>query len=282
MSNSFVTPLRYPGGKARLGHWLAGLLNHNGIREGTYVEPYAGGAGAAVYLLLNGHVREIVINDADPVVYAFWWALKHEMDELIRMVETVPVDMNTWHKMKKILAEGDLSNRVELGFATFFLSRTNRSGILRGGVIGGQKQEGKYKIDARYNRSGLVDRIKAFAPFIDRIQVYNMDAMQLITENDYGENSLVYLDPPYYNKGSQLYRNHYNPEDHEAISRLVRNIASPWLVTYDSCEQIAELYEDSRGVEFAFHYSTHKTRPKSTEFLFYSGLELHELPKLRR
>lgn len=282
MSASFVTPLRYPGGKARLGDWLAGLIKHNGIEGGTYVEPYAGGAGAAVFLLLNGHVRDIVINDADPVVYAFWWALKNQMEDLVHLIETVPVNMETWHRMKEVMAAGDRSNLLELGFATFFLSRTNRSGILSGGVIGGQNQNGKYKIDARYNKKGLVQRVKAFAAYKERIQVYNMDAMKLISENDYGVRSLIYLDPPYYNKGSQLYRNYYMPEDHAAISEVVGGVKTPWLVTYDACDEIAKLYSGMNGVEFSFHYSTHSARPKSTELMFFSGLSLHEPPRLKR
>lgn len=282
MSASFVTPLRYPGGKARLGDWLAGLIKHNGIEDGTYIEPYAGGAGAAVFLLLNGHVKEIVINDADPVVYAFWWALKNQMDDLIHLIETVPVNMDTWHRMKEVLTTGDRSNLLELGFATFFLSRTNRSGILSGGVIGGQNQDGKYKIDARYNKKGLIQRVRAFAPYRDNIQVLNMDAMKLVSENNYGTNSLIYLDPPYYNKGSQLYRNYYMPEDHATISEVVEKIQTPWLVTYDACNEIAELYSNMNGVEFSFHYSTHNARPKSTELMFFNGLELHEPPRLKR
>ena len=279
---SFVTPLRYPGGKGRLGQWLAGLLKHNELDGGTYIEPYAGGAGAALYLLVNGHVRQILINDADPVVYAFWWSLVYEMDGLVERIRKTPVTMDTWHQQKELITGDGDADLLDLGFAAFFMNRTNRSGILSGGVIGGQTQNGKYKIDARYNKEDLIKRITNIADLRTKIDVKNLDAMELVQTSDFDKKSLIYLDPPYYKKGSQLYRNYYNPEDHLAISKKVKSLKTPWLVTYDGCDEIRRLYSDVSGVEFSFHYSTHTSRPKSTELMYYSGIKLHTEPKLRR
>lgn len=284
MSDSFVTPLRYPGGKGRLGVWLAELIRHNGLEDGTYIEPYAGGAGAAVFLLVNNHVQRIVINDADPVIYAFWWAVLNEHERLIEKIRSTPVSMDSWIKQKEIIDDGDINDLTQLGFSTFFLNRTNRSGIITGGVIGGKKQTGKYKIDARYNKENLINRIRRISALNDKIELHNLDAIELITHNNIETNndSLIYLDPPYYNKGSQLYTNFYNPEDHASIADKVRNIKTPWLVTYDNCEQIRKLYQDESGVEFALHYSTHMTRPKATEVLFYGNLFIKSIPTLKR
>lgn len=281
---SFVTPLRYPGGKGRLGAWLAQLLRHNTLDGGLYVEPYAGGAGAAMYLLTNEHVERIAINDLDPIVHAFWWAILNDADRFIEMIRETPVTMDTWHAQRAIIDDAITADLTVLGFATFFLNRTNRSGMIKGGVIGGVNQTGKFLIDARFKKEKLIERIVKIASFRERIQLFNVDAMELLThpELEIPLKSLIYLDPPYYAKGSQLYRNHYQPNDHRQIANLVMNIDTPWLVTYDHCSEISALYEQAQGVEFSLHYSTHMLRPKATEAMFYGNIELHSPPTLRR
>lgn len=281
---SFVTPLRYPGGKGRLGAWLAELLEHNGLTGGLYVEPYAGGAGAAMYLLANDHVERIAINDIDPVVHAFWWAVLNDTERLVDLVMETPVTMDTWHQQREVIATAAQHDLTTLGFATFFLNRTNRSGMIKGGVIGGQKQAGKYLIDARYKKEQLGGRIARIGAMRDRIHLFNVDALALLNhpELDLNCRSLVYLDPPYYEKGSQLYRNHYKPDDHQEIAQAVMAINTPWLVTYDNCDEIKALYSEAQGVEFSLHYSTHMLRPKATEAMFYGNIELHSAPTMRR
>lgn len=281
---SFVTPLRYPGGKGRLGAWLAQLLKHNCLDGGLYVEPYAGGAGAAMYLLTNDHVERIAINDLDPVIHAFWWAVLNDAERFVEMIREIPVTMDTWHAQRAIIDDACTLDRTVLGFATFFLNRTNRSGMIKGGVIGGINQTGKYLIDARFNKEKLIERIVKIANLRDRIHLFNVDAMELLAHPalEIGRKSLIYLDPPYYEKGSQLYRNHYQPNDHQLIADTVMNINTPWLVTYDNCSEINALYQQAQGVEFSLHYSTHMLRPKATEAMFYGNIELHTAPTLRR
>lgn len=281
---SFVTPLRYPGGKGRLGAWLAELMRANKISGGWYVEPYAGGAGAAIYLLLNGYVNQIIINDADPVVYSFWSSVVNDNKGLVELIRETPVTIENWFKQKEIISNPEIFSCTEVGFAAFFLNRTNRSGILTGGVIGGKNQDGPYKISARYNKDDLCKRIEKLGKMRNSIDVYGMDALDLIgsIENKAPRSTLIYLDPPYYNKGSQLYRNYYKPEDHAKIAHRVKELNIPWIVTYDNCKEIKCLYSDVAAVEFSLHYSTHLSRPKATEVMFYKGLNLHENPTLRR
>jgi DNA adenine methylase len=281
---TYVTPLRYPGGKARLGPWIADLLRHNRISGGWYAEPYAGGAGAAVYLLTRGYVDHIVINDADPVVAAFWWSIVHDTPRFLTLLRETPVTIEQWHRQRTIHDSPEQFAPTEVGFATFFLNRTNRSGILTGGVIGGLDQTGPYKIDARYNKAALSARIELIASMRRHISVYGYDALRLLQELEpiLPERSLVYLDPPYYEKGSQLYRNFYAPDDHAEIARVVAGLQSPWIVSYDNCAPIRALYAEHESVEFSLRYSTASTRPHATEVMFYSGIELHDEPRLRR
>ncbi|SPZ02509.1 DNA-methyltransferase [Pseudomonas luteola] len=280
---SFVTPLRYPGGKGRLGAWLAKLIEHNGLDGGTYIEPYAGGAGAAVYLLTKNYVENIVINDIDPAIYSFWWSIFNDSDRFLRLLNDTPVNLDIWNVQREIFLKGDSSDKTELGFATFFLNRTNRSGIIKGGVIGGKKQDGKYKLDARFNKKSLSSRIEELALIASRVKLENLDAMDLIAREDTIEGKkLIYLDPPYFKKGSQLYRNHYKPSDHIEISSFVTGLKSPWIVTYDNCEEIHEIYSGKNKQEFSFHYSTHIARPKAQEIMFFGNLSLQSPPTMRR
>lgn len=280
----FLAPLRYPGGKGRLGPWLAGLLQHNQLTGGWYVEPYAGGAGAALYLLSEGHVEHLVINDADPVVYAFWWAVVNENERLVQMIENTHVTIEEWYRQREVISDHANHDTTEVAFATFFLNRTNRSGILSAGVIGGKEQKGTTKLDARFNKADLCERIRNIGALSTHITVHGLDAIDLLEmiNNEVPHRSLTYFDPPYYEKGSQLYRNFYRPEDHALIADSVRNLRRPWLVTYDNCAPIKWLYRNTRGVEFSFHYSTHKARPMATEAMFYDHIELHQQPYMTR
>ncbi len=272
---NFYTPLRYPGGKGKLSTFMKSLIVENDLSDGTYYEPYCGGAAVAMHLLLEDFVWDIVINDADPAVYAFWHAVLYDAENLSRMIVDTAVNMDQWNRQKIIYGHPDNHSTTDLAFATFFLNRTNRSGILMGGVIGGKDQTGPYKIDARFNKANLIERIELINSFADRISVHNLDAVKFLrTEIDNAnEKSIIYLDPPYYNKGSQLYKNYYKHDDHLEISKIVlEELKIPWLVTYDNMDAINEMYKGALNRTFSLTYSAHTSRPKGTEVLFYKGL----------
>jgi len=281
---SFVTPLRYPGGKGRLGFWIGSLLTHNKIDSGCYIEPYAGGAGAAFYLLKEKKVSQVIINDADPAIYAFWWSVLNDTDRLIKLVTDTPVTMASWERCKEVLSKNETTDLTLLGFSTFFLNRTNRSGIIKGGVIGGKSQSGKFKLDARFNKTNLIERILHISSAREKISVCNLDAKDFIIEtaNLDPKSTLFYLDPPYFNKSDKLYRNHYKLADHQEIATLAQSLPTPWIVTYDNCKEITELYDQSQHVEFSFHYSTHSNRPIAKELMFYGNVSIPSTPKMRR
>jgi DNA adenine methylase len=281
---NFYTPLRYPGGKARLGPWLAEALRHNRISNGSYAEPYAGGAGAAMFLLLRGYVKNIHINDVDPVVHSFWHAAIRNSSRLVKLVKETKVDMKSWEEQQEIMANQHRYSHLRVGFATFFLNRTNRSGILAGGVIGGKGQTGNFKLDARYNKDELINRLQAINEMRRSISLTGMDASEWLSNvaPDLPPTSLIYLDPPYFVKGSLLYRNFYAPEDHAAIAQKALAINTPLLVTYDDVPEIRALYSKASAVNFSMKYSTHSDRVDSTEVMFYSNMTLPFNPQLTR
>ena len=220
----FYSPLRYPGGKNKLAKFIVSICKQNNV-SGHYVEPYAGGASVALHLLFNGHVKEITINDYDKAIYAFWYSVIYDTDNFCRKIKNVEVTLNNWRKQKKIQDNKDKEkNLLKLGFSTFFLNRTNYSGIIDGGMIGGVSQKSEYKIDCRFNKEELINRIKFIAIHKKYIHLKNMDALDLVREVNKNKNTIFYFDPPYYLKGPSLYMNHYSHEDHEKVSREIKKI----------------------------------------------------------
>jgi DNA adenine methylase len=267
--NKFYSPLRYPGGKASLSSFLFDIIDYNHIVNCTYIEPFAGGAGAALTLLFLEKVDQIIINDLDSSIYAFWKATLNYTERFIEKIRDIDVTIEEWHKQRQIYKD-KYSSEFNRGFATFFLNRTNRSGIIEGGPIGGMKQKGKWKIDARFNKENLIERIKKIALYRSRIKILNLDGIELMRQICNMPNILVYVDPPYYEKGSSLYLNHYNESNHIALANFLNdNQEIFWLLTYDNVPEINALYADRTTIEFDLHY--HINKPKmSKEILIKS------------
>ena len=235
------------------------IVEANAILDGTYVEPFVGGGSVALSLLLNDYVSRIVINDKDRSIYAFWHSVVNQTERLCRMIADTPVDMDMWRRQKAVQATKEEAGLLELGFSTFFLNRTNRSGIIKGGVIGGNNQTGNYLIDARFNKPDLIARIERIADYADRIELHNEDAVALLhgINDTMPDRTLYYLDPPYYEKGPGLYMNYFNDDDHRKIAAAVASIThGKWVVTYDNHPFIAALYSRYRQKEFSLKYST--------------------------
>lgn len=266
-----LTPLRYPGGKAHLGRFFADLVRVNGLSDGAYVEPYAGGAGVGVSLLLGEYVDAVWINDLDPAVWAFWHSVIHADSELRRRIETTPLSLPERARQKAIYRRGLEAGVLPLGFAFFYLNRTNRSGILDGGAIGGKRQKGEWKIDARFNREELSDRVRRIARYRSRLHLYNDDALiflQTVLER-LPRRSLIYLDPPYYDKGRHLYANYYTTNDHRTIATTVKRLTRPWVVSYDDHYQTRRLYAGYPSRRYRLSYSARDKR-QGAEVMFFA------------
>lgn len=237
------TPLRYPGGKTQLAPFVLELMRTNGLLQSVYCEPFAGGAGIACRLLLNGTVSEIWINDIDPAIFAFWYSVLNHTEALCERIDNTEVNMDEWFRQREIQSRRRVG-RLDLGFSTLFLNRTNRSGILRGGVIGGKEQNGKYQLDCRFSRVDLVRKIRRIALYREQIHLTCMDARTYIQSElrRLPKHSLVNVDPPYYRAGPDLYTNSYCHDDHAALARTVQAMKHPWMLTYDDTPEIRSFY----------------------------------------
>ena len=278
------SPLRYPGGKSVMTNFFVDLFHRNGLQEIVYAEPYAGGAGAAINLLLNGNVNEIIINDANIGIYSFWNALVHESERFIQAIYSIPVTLTEWFKQREILLK-TAEPSFELGIAAFFMSRTNRSGVIFGGAIGGSTEEkqnnAKYKIDCRFNKQDLIQRLELIAEHKQQIRVSNEDALAFLRqlENDV----FVYLDPPYYVKGKYLYMNHYTVNDHRQLALFLQNEARfNWVLSYDDVPQIREMYMNSELYRFPLKYTVSKKQVGYELLTHSNNIQFPESLTIRR
>lgn len=266
------SPLRYPGGKTSIWPLISKIITTNELSKGNYCEPYAGGCGLALTLLFKGYVHTLHLNDLDRSIWCFWDAILNRTDDFIKRIESTEVTIDEWYKQREIQQNKESAGDFDLAFSSFFLNRTNRSGvILKSGVIGGLAQDGKYKLDCRFTKSGLIEKIRRIEKYKHRINLYNLDAIEFIqqTDNELQGTTLYCIDPPYFVKGSTLYTNFYNPEDHAKIANVLNDLNRSWILTYDNTPKIQELYNEKRQYRFNLNYSAAHKRV-GTELLILS------------
>lgn len=274
----FSSPLRYPGGKGKLAPFIQSVFRDNRLTGGHYAEPYAGGASIALSLLFGEYATHIHINDLDRSIFAFWHSVLNETETVCRWVQDKRVTIAEWKRQRGIQQHKDKASLLELGFSTFFLNRTNRSGIIAsGGMIGGNDQSGRWKIDARYNAPDLIRRIERIAEYRDRISIYNEDAEVFLgtVTHTLPERSLVYLDPPYYVKGQQrLYASYYRPDDHARIAETLVSCPWRWVISYDAAPEVLALYEDYPCLLYSLRYTAAGSYEGEEAMFFSPGLQV--------
>lgn len=269
------SPLRYPGGKGKLYPFVAAVINNMQVQNPVYIEPFAGGAGLALSLLFNGVVEEIVINDYDKAIYSMWRAILTQTGAFIELIRNIPVTIEEWYHQKEVYTNQSSKYSLELGFATFFLNRTNRSGILNAGPIGGYQQTGNYLINARFNKEDLIKRVRKIAKYKSKIHLYNHDIRSFVNSYvpQYITRAFIYFDPPYYKKGKYLYKNFFEEKDHQDIHDLVVGLGCPWMVTYDNSPEIRKIYNGLQAWQFDIVYGIANSGLNS-EILFISDVGL--------
>lgn len=275
-----ISPLRYPGGKAKMYKEIITLFIKNNISKPIYIEPFAGGCGLALKLLKNKLVRKLILNDIDKSIYSFWYSVLNYNSDFCKMIEVAEITLNSREKQKEIQSHKNkinINNKDDillLGFSTFYLNRVNRSGIIKGGVMGGNQQNGNYKMNCRFNKKGLIDRIEEIGSYHDRITFYNLDAIKFIDKivTKQKREVFVFFDPPYYKKGSELYTNFYNHQNHLDLSAEITNMKETWIITYDNCDEIKNMYRNFKIDEFNINYSLQEKKKEKEIMIFCNKL----------
>ncbi len=268
------SPLRYPGGKAKLAPYFKALVKKNRLFDGVYAEPFAGGAGVGLALLLHGYVNRIILNDLSIPIHAFWHTLLNDGKRLCERIEAVELSVPEWERQRRTFKELSDPTSFDLGFAAFYLNRTNHSGVLNGGIIGGHAQLSQYGIGARFNRDELVARVSRIFQYRSRIDLHQLDAktfLSHISEVSGTHDPLVYIDPPYYRKGRDLYYDFYKQSDHAGLRDTVFKLSDEvrWVVSYDNEPDIVSLYCGQPCIHYNLNYSVRNGR-SGREVMFFS------------
>ncbi len=275
-----ISPLRYPGGKASLSRYIADVLESNLLTSCTFYEPYVGGGSISLELLERGSITKAVWLEKDPLVFAFWHCLLHQGYELYDEIESLDITIEKW---KSLLSFRDVREPPEcdeellnLGVAGLFFNRTNFSGILKAGPIGGRSQLSDYSLDCRFKKDRMLGLIKyLYEKYSGHIEIYYGDALTFLEARRceiLNSFSFVYIDPPYYKKGKNLYRYYYTDEDHTRLANHITSQSYPWLVSYDDDLFIRNLYKNSEIQPIYLDYTAYTSR-KGMELLI-SNLEI--------
>lgn len=269
----FSSPLRYPGGKTRLANFLWETIKKN-FDKGekiTLVEAYAGGAGASLKLLFENKVEKLIINDLDKAIFCFWKTAIKNTDFLIKKIKTTHINLEERQKQKNIYKNPESKNK-DLAFATLFLNRTNYSGIINAGPIGGRQQKSKWNVQARFNKKIIIERLEKIKKFKNQIEIKNLDGITLLKKLQ-KNNYFVFLDPPYYQKGQFLYLNHYVEKDHQDLLKFLEKTSLKWVMTYDNVSYIRNLYEKFNKKEFTLNHSAFKSKEGKEIIIFADNIE---------
>ena len=256
---------------------ISKIVKDNGLERGHYVEPYAGGCGLALSLMFGGYVHELHLNDIDSSIFMFWQMITRHTERFIEKIRETPITIGEWYNQRSIQRNSETAEDFDLAFSTFYLNRTNRSGIIsKAGVIGGYKQQGQYKMDCRFNKDGLIKRIRRIAKYKHRIHLHNLDAVDFIQKIDIElpGNTFYFIDPPYYKKGHTLYTNFYKPDDHKQLADIVLRLKRPWVLTYDDSPAIQHLYGTQNQFRFNINYSAARKRVGSELLITSNALNL--------
>jgi len=274
--SGFSSPLRYPGGKTRLASKLSEVIEKNFEQDEKVilVEPYAGGAGASLALLFASKVDKIIINDLDDAIYTFWKIAVSDTDYLINKIKRTEITLNEWKKQKAVYISSKSDHK--LAFATLFLNRTNRSGIMNGGPIGGMNQLGEWKVNARFTKKTIIGRLEKLKEFRNKIEVCKLDGIKLLRRLEQRKNAsqhFIFLDPPYFQKGQSLYLNHYNNKDHEELSEFLRKSSlKKWIMTYNDVSYIKSLYAEMQTKGFTIQHNAYQSKIGREIMIFPQGL----------
>lgn len=267
------TPLRYPGGKSKLYSYMHTFVNQYYEKPPIYAEAFAGGFGLGMKLLLQNIVSEVYINDLDICIYSFWKSITtpNSYQRFIKLIQDTPVGIENYLIQREIYRHPEIHSQIEIGFATFYLNRCNRSGILTANPIGGINQTGKYKMDCRFNKERLLKLIETIYNHRNQIHVTNLDAIEFLKQlDDRRTNVLFNLDPPYVSAGPTLYKNNFSDDDHIALANHVHHLNNHWIMTYDNHDLIRDCYKDCLVREYSIKYSLEDKRDE-VELIIYDN-----------
>ena len=257
------SPIRYPGGKTRACKILDKVINDyfdiSMIK--TIISPFFGG-GSFEFYMQNKYGVKLIVNDKFTPLYNFWQQVKIDKNKLceeLRKIATVSKE-DFINYRTTIMNMND--NILEQAIQYFIINRCSFNGST---LSGGFSEEASKK---RYTPSSI-DKIELLN--FDNIDIYNKDFYDFINDND-DDKRIIFIDPPYYlEKKSKLYGNNgdmHEDFNHQLLFELITQKRN-WILTYNNCDYIRNLYKDYIIIDTNWTYSMNKTK-KSSEIIIIS------------
>lgn len=241
-----VSPLRYPGGKSKLIDYLSTKFSARKIK--TFIEPFAGSASVGLSLLTSGLVDKLVLNDLDKGIYGLYKTILENPDFLIDRINNVTPDHDLYFNFRNDIKTGYIGlNENESGWRFLVVNRLAYSGIVKANPLGGKNGELK-KLLSRWSKDELIKKIKLIHAHANKIEILNMDALEVIEDFYWNDKTTIFVDPPYFLKGEALYNHAYINKDHIELQNLLDSLymgcpGADIVLTYDDHEYIKTMYQ---------------------------------------
>ena len=270
-----MTFFRYPGGKSKIRKRLCEKLNLiSPPSTFEYREPFFGGGSVGINFLSTVTKKpDLWLNDKDPGISSLWSAVINYPEELKERVCRFQPSIEHYNSFKNTLIENNAKTDskesiVENGFQKLAVHQTSYSGLgtKSGGPLGGKLQKSKYKIDCRWSPKYLCKKIDKLSNAFSSVKIRengctNYDFEKLISEPG---SAVLYLDPPYFEKGGSLYQFSFEESDHERFANLLKNTDHPFVLSYDDCDAIRDLYGWAQIETVHVNYTITATKDKAS------------------
>ena len=153
----------------------------------------------------------------------------------------------------------DLTDPLEIATAYFIVNRCSFSGSTFCGGYSAEAAEKRLNASA-IERVGKVD--------LSRVTFSNLDAIEFLRQNPETENTVVYADPPYfiatyiYGKDGDMHEGF----NHAGFAEAIRK-RKDWVLSYNDCPYIRELYAGCRIVTAEWAYGMDNGKKKASEII---------------
>lgn len=251
---------RYPGGKNKINKIIQRNLYDPEIDE--YREPFFGGGSVGITFLNNiniffDNLKKVWINDSDSGIFCLWKSVIENHEELKKRILLYSPKTEDFYNFKKELLKNSYEDILEIGLKKLIIHQISYSGLgaKSGSPLGGKNQQSKYKIDCRWNPENICKKIEKINKILNRYDIKcTCEDFSILLKN-VGKKTLLYLDPPYYYKGRNLYQLYFKEEDHIRLAKELKKLNCKWVLSYDYCEEIIDLYNWANIIEIPVKYS---------------------------
>ena len=189
---SLVPIVKWAGGKTQLLNDIMARLPNS---IGQYCEPFAGGCAVGLHL----HCNNAVINDANRELMNVYAVVKHNVEGLIEALQQHKNDEDYFYALRNCdrdTAYFSTLTDVERASRLLYLNKTCWSGLYR------VNSQGEFNTPfGRYDKPAIVNEVplRALSDYLNNnnVQLYGVDAVDILDVADITPRTFFYIDPPY-------------------------------------------------------------------------------------